>query len=50
MTLSLSTVAVLFLLVSFVLAVIFNENLKSPLLWAVWAGVIPLVLGALFGH
>lgn len=38
-------IALAFLIVSAVFAIINPSNLQSPLLWAVWAGVILYVLG-----
>ncbi len=41
----LQIVALAFLIVSFIMAIIYQANLQSPLLWAVWAADILYVLG-----
>lgn len=45
-------IALAFLIVSFVMAIIYQPNLQSPLLWAVWAIAIIIVLGGIeqLGH
>lgn len=45
----LQIIAVAFLLVSFIMAVIYQANLQNPLLWAVWAADILFVFGGIAG-
>jgi hypothetical protein len=42
---SLALLAIIFLIISFVLAVIMND-LRSPSLWALWAIAAALILGS----
>lgn len=43
-------IALVFLIVSVVFAIINPSNLQNPLLWAVWAGVFLYVLGGVAGQ
>lgn len=45
----LQIIALAFLIVSFIMAIIYQANLQNPLLWAVWAADILFVFGGVAG-